>query len=54
MLSQEQWLGILRHLATAVGGYLTGVGILDDATAQTVIGSVVTLAGVFFSVLVKR
>ena len=53
MLTAEQWMGVVRHLVTAVGGYLTGAGFIDDATAQTAIGAFVTLVGVIFSVRAK-
>ncbi|MGH6913024.1 MAG: hypothetical protein ACREH3_04895 [Geminicoccales bacterium] len=45
--------GIVRHLLTAVGGYFVATGALDAGTMETVIGAVVTLAGIGWSVWTK-
>ena len=47
-------LGILRHLLTAAGGYLIARGLIDDAMAAEVTGAVLTLAGVAWSLILKR
>jgi hypothetical protein len=50
-MNKEQVLGIVRHLLTFGGGYVVAKGYFDDATLQSVVGAVVTLAGAAWSVL---
>lgn len=45
--------GIVRHLLTALGGYVVATGALDAATTETAIGALVTLAGIAWSVWTK-
>ena len=47
-------LGILRHILTTVGGGLTSKGVLGEDELQIIVGGVVTLAGVIWSVVDKR
>lgn len=49
-IGKEQALGVLRHVLTLGGGYAAGRGFLDEATATEIIGGVVALAGVLWSV----
>ena len=53
-MSQEQLLGILRHVLTFGGGLIVANGNVDDATMQTIIGAIVSLAGAVWSVHSKR
>lgn len=52
-LTREQVLGIVRHSLTFIGGILVMKGVIDDATAQQIIGGLVTLTGTIWSVISK-
>ena len=45
---------LARHLLTAGGGFLVAQGYLDAASRETVVGALVTLIGVGWSVYEKR
>ena len=49
MFSWEQVAGLIRHLLTFFGGWITANGWLDEATTQAVVGAVMTLIGVVWS-----
>lgn len=53
-LTKEQFLGILRHTLTFVGGVLVMKGIIDDATFSELSGAALTLAGGIWSVIDKN
>ena len=53
-LTKEQFLGILRHTLTFVGGILVMKGIVDDATFSELTGAALTLAGSIWSVVAKN
>ena len=53
-MTQEQFGGIVRALAAAVGGYVVGQGLIDAQTMLTVSGAVTTLAVAGWSIWVKR
>jgi hypothetical protein len=53
-LTKEQFLGILRHSLTFVGGILLMKGIVDEATLTEVVGGAVTLAGTIWSIVEKN
>jgi hypothetical protein len=53
-MSMDIWLGLARHILTALGGYLVARGTIDAATAEAAIGAVVTLGGAAWSVVDKR
>jgi hypothetical protein len=46
--------GLIRHLLTAGGGVLVSKGVISEADLPTVVGSILTIAGVLWSVLSKR
>ena len=46
--------GILRHILTTAGGVLVAKGYLEEGMLQEVIGAVLTLAGVAWSMWEKR
>lgn len=52
-LTKEQILGIIRHTLTFVGGIFVAKGLVDEATATEIIGSVLTLTGAIWSVVAK-
>ncbi len=53
-MSKDQLLGILRHVLTFGGGLIVAKGHVDNATVETVIGALVTLAGSVWSIHTKR
>lgn len=52
-LTKEQVLGIIRHSLTFIGGILITKGLIDESTANEIIGGVITLAGTIWSVVDK-
>ena len=53
-LTKEQFLGIVRHSLTFVGGILVTKGILDEAAYAEISGAFLTLAGGIWSVVAKN
>lgn len=53
-LTKEQVLGIVRHILTFAGGIVLSHGLVDQATADTIIGSTITLIGAIWSVVSKK
>ena len=53
-LTKEQFLGILRHTLTFVGGVLVTNGILDESVIIELTGGVMTLAGAIWSIVSKK
>lgn len=47
-------LGIARHLLTFGAGYLVAQGIIDESTAEALVGAVLTLIGVGWSIYDKK
>lgn len=52
-MSKEQIFGIVRHIATAVGGGLILSGKADEALVQESIGALLTVLGVVWSLVEK-
>ena len=48
-MSNKQWLGLIRHLLTAVGGYLVAKGWIDESTVSELVGAVLTIIGTVWS-----
>lgn len=53
-MSQDQILGIVRHVLTGLGGVLIAKGVIDAGMAEQVIGAVISLAGVVWSIWAKK
>lgn len=53
-LTKEQFLGIVRHSLTFIGGILVMKGVVDDALLNELVGGVITLAGTIWSVVEKN
>ena len=53
-LTKEQWLGILRHTLTFIGGIGVTVGYIDAAVVTEVIGLTMSLVGIIWSVIIKK
>jgi len=54
MEKKTKLLGIIRHLLTFGGGIAVTLGHLDEAVLQEIIGLIVTLIGVVWSVFDKK
>jgi hypothetical protein len=53
-MNREKVLGIVRHSLTFVGGLLVAKGIVTEALSQEIIGGLVSLVGLVWSVLSKK
>ena len=53
-INKEQFMGLIRHALTFLGGVLVMRGDLDAVGQEQLIGSVMTLAGLVWSYWVKR
>lgn len=53
-MNKEQFLGILRHSLTFLGGILVLRGNLDNDGLEQIIGSTVTLVGLVWSYWIKK
>jgi len=50
----EAWLGLIRHVLTTAGGVLAGKGVIESGQIETIVGALVVLIGVGWSVWAKR
>jgi len=46
--------GLLRHLLTFGGGFLVTSGVATDGDIQTVVGGVIAIGGVLWSIWTKK
>jgi len=53
-LTREQVLGIIRHILTFGSGIVVAKGLVDEATAQSIIGTVLGLIGTIWSITAKQ
>jgi len=53
-LTKEQWLGILRHTLTFVGGVGITLGKADESQVTEAISLSVTAVGLIWSILSKK
>ena len=53
-MNRDMWLGLARHFLTTIGGFFVAKGAIDADTANAVVGAVVTLGGVAWSLADKR
>lgn len=52
-LTKEQFLGIVRHTITFVGGILITKGYIDDSLLSEIAGVSTALAGIIWSIVAK-
>lgn len=52
-MNKDQILGIIRHVLTAIGAILTLKGILDEATALSIVGAIMTAVSGIWSIVDK-
>ena len=53
-MSAEEFGGIARALVSAAGGYAVGAGMIDQSTATTIGGALVTILVAVWSIYAKR
>jgi hypothetical protein len=53
-MKNNPFLGVLRHLLTFGGGYLVSNGVVSAGELETIIGAVIGLGGVAWSIYEKR
>lgn len=53
-LTKEQFLGVVRHTLTFVGGFFVLKGIMDESMMVEVSAGIITLAGTIWSVIDKN
>lgn len=53
-MNKEMILGVIRHLLTAFGGAFAANGAVTSTDIETIIGGVVALVGVVWSVISKK
>ena len=49
-MSQEQVLGMVRHFLTILGGAVVAKGVTDEGTMTMIVGGIVSVIGVLWSV----
>ena len=53
-LSREEFLGLVRHGLTFVGGVIVAGGLLDAGLWSELTGGLLTISGVVWSIISKR
>jgi hypothetical protein len=53
-MNQDEILGIVRTLLSAIGGYAVAKGLLDQATMITIAGAAASIVVAIWSVISKR
>lgn len=53
-MNKDQLIGLLRHVLTFGGGFLVTSNVLDDVMLSELIGGVVSIVGVVWSIADKR
>jgi hypothetical protein len=53
-MNKDTILGIIRHAATFGGGVLTSKGLTTADDSSALVGAVITIIGVVWSILQKR
>ena len=53
-MTQEQLLGIVRHILTAAGGIIIARGLVSEALWEQIAGAALTVAGLVWSILSKK
>jgi len=53
-LTKEQFMGLVRHTLTFVGGILLANGMVDESLMGEFVGGLVTLSGAIWSVISKN
>ena len=54
IMNKDRLLGLVRHILTFGGGVLVAKGLATDAMVIELIGSVMSIAGIAWSVISKK
>jgi hypothetical protein len=49
LINKEQFLGLVRHAITFIGGIIVAKGNLDPSALDTIVGVAVSIAGLIWS-----
>jgi hypothetical protein len=53
-MSKEKVLGVVRHILTFTGGILVAKGFIEESVSGELIGSVMTIIGLVWSIVDKN
>ena len=53
-MNKDQVLGLVRHILTFAGGILIAKGLVTDAMTNELVGSIISLVGVVWSIVSKK
>tara|TARA_R110002020_G_scaffold36503_2_gene109745 strand:- start:7806 stop:7970 length:165 start_codon:yes stop_codon:yes gene_type:complete len=53
-MQKEQVLGLVRHALTVIGGAAIANGYIEDGIAQEIVGVVLTIVGIVWSITSKK
>lgn len=53
-MNKDQVLGLVRHILTFAGGILIAKGLATDAMTNELVGSIISLVGVVWSIFSKK
>lgn len=53
-MTKIQWMSIIRHFLTFVGGVLTAQGVIDEALFTELFGATMTLIGGIWAIVDKK
>lgn len=53
-MSKEKVLGVVRHILTFAGGIVVAKGFVEESLSEELIGSLMTLGGVVWSIVDKN
>lgn len=54
VLNESQWLGVVRHLLSAIGGVAVYNGVVTEDEAASVVGASLALISTIWSILTKQ
>lgn len=54
VLNESQWLGVVRHLLSAIGGVAVYNGVVTEDEAASVVGASLALIATIWSILTKQ
>lgn len=53
-MTKEKVLGIVRHILIFVGGVIVAKGFIQETVSEELVGSIMTLIGVLWSIIDKN
>jgi hypothetical protein len=54
VLNDSQWLGVVRHLLSAIGGVAVYNGVVTEDEAASILGASLALIAAIWSVVIKQ